>query len=53
LPCENPRHKQYLKRFLKKYPTADKKGKFAVIIVNPEWRYRAGDDAEKLFESKD
>ena len=36
LSCENPYHKQHLKRFLKKYPTADKKGEFAIITVNPE-----------------
>ena len=36
LPCENTRHKQHLKRFLKKYPTADKKGEFAIITVNSE-----------------
>ncbi len=34
--CENPRHKQHLKRFLKKYSTADKNGEFAIITVNPE-----------------
>jgi hypothetical protein len=36
LPCENPRHKQHLKRFLKKYPTSDKNGEFPIITVNPE-----------------
>jgi hypothetical protein len=36
LKCENPRHKQHLKRFLKKYPTADKNGEFAIITVNSE-----------------
>jgi hypothetical protein len=34
--CENPQHKQHLKRFLKKYPTADKNGEFPIITVNPE-----------------
>ena len=34
--CENPRHKQHLRRFLKKYPTADKNGEFPIITVNPE-----------------
>ena len=36
LPCQNSRHKQHLKRFLKKYLTADKNGEFAIITVNPE-----------------
>jgi hypothetical protein len=36
LKCENPRHKQHLKAFLKEYPTADKEGEFAIITVNPE-----------------
>jgi hypothetical protein len=36
LPCANPRHKQHLKRFLKKYPTSDKNGEFPIITVNPE-----------------
>jgi hypothetical protein len=36
LSCENPRHKQHLQRFLKKYPTANKNGEFAIITVNPE-----------------
>ena len=36
LNCENPRHKQHLQRFLKKYPTADKNGEFAIIKINPE-----------------
>jgi len=34
--CENPRHKQHLKAFLKEYPTASKNAKFAIITVNPE-----------------
>ena len=34
--CENPCHKQHLQRFLRKYPTADKKGEFAIITVNSE-----------------
>ena len=34
--CENPRHKQHLKRFLKKYPAADENEEFAIITVNPE-----------------
>ena len=36
LSCENPRHKQHLQRFLKKYSTADKNGEFAIITVNSE-----------------
>jgi hypothetical protein len=36
LKCENPRHKKHLKRFLKKYPTADKNGGFPIITINPE-----------------
>ena len=36
LKCENPRHKQHLKRFLKKYPTTDNIGEFPIITVNPE-----------------
>jgi hypothetical protein len=34
--CENPNHKQHLKVFLKKYPTANRNAKFAIITVNPE-----------------
>ncbi len=34
--CKNPRHKQHLKAFLKKYPTASKDAKFAIITVNPD-----------------
>lgn len=30
------RHKQHLKRFLKKYPMADKNGELPIITVNPE-----------------
>jgi hypothetical protein len=38
MQCENPRHKQHLEAFLKKYPTADKNANFAIIAVNPkEW----------------
>jgi hypothetical protein len=34
--CDNPRHEHHFKRFLRKYPTADKNGEFAIIAVNPE-----------------
>jgi hypothetical protein len=34
--CENPRHKQHPKAFLKEYPTASKDTKFAIIAVNPK-----------------
>jgi hypothetical protein len=38
LSCKNPRHKLYLQKFLKKYPTADKNGEFPITAVNPEDR---------------
>ncbi len=32
--CENPRNKQHVKAFLKKYPTASKDAEFTIIDVN-------------------
>ena len=34
--CENPRHKQHLKAFLKKYPTASPDAEFTIIDVDPQ-----------------
>ena len=43
LQCQNPRHKQHLKAFLKKYPTADDEDtKFAIIDVDPKYWFRLG-----------
>ena len=37
-PCEHPNHENYLKAFLKKYPTANTDVHFAVNWVDPnEW----------------
>jgi hypothetical protein len=35
LDCENPRHKQHLRTFLKKYPTASKDATYEIIDVDP------------------
>lgn len=36
--CENPGHKEYLKSFLKKFPSASPDTKFAIIDANPnDW----------------
>ena len=36
--CENPSHKEYLKAFLKKFPSASPDAKSAIIDVNPnDW----------------
>lgn len=34
--CENSRHKQHLKAFLKKYPTASPDAEFTIIDVDPQ-----------------
>ena len=34
--CENPRHKQHLKAFLKKYPMANKNTTYPIIDGSPE-----------------
>jgi hypothetical protein len=36
LSCQNPRHRQHLKAFLKKYPTASKEAEFTIIDVDPQ-----------------
>gem|GEM_PF-3962925 len=36
MQCENPRLKQHLKAFLKKYPTVSKDVEFTIIDVNPQ-----------------
>lgn len=36
MKCENPRHKQHLKTFLRKHPTASRNATYAIIDVNPE-----------------
>ena len=44
--CEHPKHNEYLKAFLKKYPTANKDAHFAVNLVDAaEWY--ASDDPKK------
>jgi len=44
--CQHPKHKQYLKAFLKKYPTANKDAHFATNMVDPEEWY-VSDDSKK------
>ena len=34
--CENPRHEQHLKAFLKKYPTAPKNAELTIIEIDPQ-----------------
>ena len=34
--CEHLNHEQYVEAFLKKYPTAKRGAKYAIITVNPE-----------------
>jgi hypothetical protein len=34
LDCENPRHEQHFKKFLKKYPTASLNAEFNIIDVD-------------------
>jgi hypothetical protein len=44
--CENPRHKEHLKRFLKKYPTASKDATYDIIDVDPPIHWVANLDHE-------
>jgi hypothetical protein len=38
LPCQNPKHKEHVKNFVKKYPTAKGNVPKTLIIVDPkEW----------------
>jgi hypothetical protein len=41
LDCETPRHKENLKRFLKKYPTAKRDATFDIIDVDPNFHWVA------------
>ena len=44
--CQHPNHKNYLKAFLKKYPTANKDERFSVnMVVAEEWYI--SDDSSK------
>ncbi len=44
--CQHPNHENYLKAFLKKYPTANKDAHFSINIVDPEEWY-ISDDPKK------
>ena len=44
--CEHPNHENYLKAFLKKYPTANKDAHFSVNMVDPE-EWFISDDLKK------
>ncbi|MGC1132362.1 MAG: hypothetical protein WA941_06040 [Nitrososphaeraceae archaeon] len=44
--CQHPNHENYLKTFLKKYPTANKVAHFSINMVHPEEWY-ISDDLKK------
>jgi hypothetical protein len=44
--CQHPKHKEYLKAFLKKYPTANKDAHFPINTVDPE-EWFISDDRKK------
>jgi len=38
LPCENPRYKKHIKKFVKKYPAAKRRVPKTIILVDPnDW----------------
>jgi hypothetical protein len=44
LTCiENPRHKQHMENFFRKFPTADRERTFAIIKVDPKYWYISDD----------
>jgi hypothetical protein len=43
---QHPKHNEYLKAFLKKYPTANKDTQFSVNLVDPKEWY-ISDDSKK------
>jgi hypothetical protein len=49
---ENPRHKEHLKRFLKKYPTASKDSTYDIIDVDPKPHWVANLDHEERNTAK-
>jgi hypothetical protein len=44
--CEHPKHSEYLKAFLKRYPTSNKDAHFSINLVDPEEWY-ISDDSKK------
>lgn len=52
MQCENPRHKEHLKRFLKKYPTASKDATYAIIDVDPNFHWVANLEHEERSTAK-
>ena len=52
MSCENPRHKQYLKAFLKKYHTASKNTTYAIIDVDPNFHWVANLEHEDRNTTK-
>jgi hypothetical protein len=46
LTCENPNHKQHVKNFVKKYPTAKGRVPSTIILVDPnDWSVALEDSA--------
>lgn len=45
--CENPNHQEHLESFLRKYPTAKRDAKYAILTVNPEDWAISLDDPKK------
>jgi hypothetical protein len=41
--CGHPKHNEYLKAFLKKYPAANKDAHFSINMVDPEEWYISDD----------
>ena len=39
MPCENPKHKEHIKNFVKKYPSAKGRVSDTIIIVDPKFWY--------------
>ena len=39
LKCENPRHKEHVKNFVRKYPTTKGRVLDTIIIVDPKYWY--------------
>jgi hypothetical protein len=52
IALSEPTHKQYLKRFLKKYPTADKNATYATIDVDPNFHWVANLEHEDRNSAK-
>ena len=49
--CKHPKHKEYFKAFLKKYPTATREGGYGTVdLVDPEEWYVSDDSKKNTFK---